>query len=316
MTIPFTDGSRTVQQAGAFDSGTGDLSFSLAGIPRAPKKALQAGTAQMFRPAIMGDLKMSVTIQGWNVSYDHATAVAEMLPGALWMIVREVGNENTRQSRIAIASYPRPAIDTGATVESIHPKYSNTSTTMMAEVGPTTFYSPLIEFGLGPHFDHGPRPFMTDGYFRTLPGFLAALNELALVAAGGANRINTDPYKPPVNSWIQRFRNRLYRYEKTIGDIVPLGLPGVVQRFRSGLVGSARVLGDIQSVVGRSVAGRISHRLTGKVTGRLIGIGSHTVFGSHQVTTINPGQRLYNREAGKYFSRYTSQTNLFGGFGG
>ena len=294
---------------------SGQFDFSKLRAHYHPRKLLVAGQASLFRPDIKGALDFKVTIRGLNAMGDHAQAVEAMIPGALGIIQTITGDMVTEAAQAAISEMG--AVDTGLTRASIHPRLETTANSVIVRIGPTTFYSPLIEFGLGPHFSYGPRPFMTEAFFRVLPIWLQILRELAQVVSGPSRRVYQDPYHRDVNNWIRHFRNQLYTIEKEIGDIVPFASLHALNKPRGILVNTARVLGDIQAVVGRAVGARVVRRLEGQVTGRLIGIGSHTVFARHTVTTrITGGERIYNRYAGRYTSRFIGQSNLLGGRGG
>lgn len=283
-----------------------------------PRKVLAGGGASLFRPMVVDGLNFWVTVQGLNVVSAHAQAVEAMLPGAIGIIHSITGRFSVFEARRAITEMG--AIDTGATRDSIHFRLITNPGIVATTVGPTTFYSPLIEFGLGPHFPFGPRAFMTESFSVVLPHHLAALRELAMVASGPSTRIRNKHYSSEVNSWLSAFRNHLYRIEKQIGDIVPAGgafnfrLPG--QGLRAGLLGMARSLGDIQAVVGSAVGARFVRRLQGQVTGRLVGIGSKTIFAQRMVgARITLAEREYNKIALPAMTKFISQSSLFGGRG-
>lgn len=281
-----------------------------------PRKVLQAGGASMFRPMVDGGLQFRATIQGLNVVSAHAQAVEAMLPGAIGVIHSVTGRFSVAEARRAITEMG--AVDTGDTRDSIHFRLVTNPGIAATEIGPTTFYSPLIEFGLGPHFPFGPRAFMSESFSVVLPHHLAALRELAMVAAGPAKGIRNKHYSGEVNSFLSAFRNHLYTVEKQIGDIVPMGgafnfrLPG--QGLREGMLLFARGLGDIQAVVGSAVGARFLRRLQGRVTGRLVGIGSNTIFANRMVgARISLAEREYNKIALPAMTRFLSQSRLFGG---
>ncbi len=283
-----------------------------------PRKVLAGGGASMFRPMVGGGLHFRATIQGLNVVAEHAQAVEAMLPGAIGVIHSVTGRFSVMEAQRAIAEMG--AVDTGDTLRSIHARMITNRGTVATTIGPTTFYSPLIEFGLGPHYPYGPRPFMSESFSVVLPHHLAALRELAMVASGPSKSIRNKHYSGDVNSYLSKIRAHLYSIEKQIGDIVPMGgafnfhLPG--QGFREGLILTARALGDIQSVVGSAVGARFVRRLQGKVTGRLVGIGSHTVSATTTVgARISFAERQYNKIALPAMSRFVSQSTLFGGGG-
>lgn len=281
-----------------------------------PRKVLQAGAGQMFRPMGGDGLDFRITIQGLNTVSAHAQAVAAMLPGAIGVIHSVSGRFSVFEARRAIEELG--AVDTGATRDSIHFRLVTNPGIAATEVGPTTFYSPLIEFGLGPHFPYGPRSFMTESFWTVLPHHMDALKELAMIASGPSKRVKNKHYAPEVNSFLSNFRNHLYTVEKQIGDIIPMGgvfnfkLPG--SGLREGMILFARGLGDIQAVVGSAVGARFVRRLQGRVTGRLVGVGSNTIFANRAFgARISLAEREYNKIALPAMTRFLGQSRLFGG---
>jgi hypothetical protein len=322
MTIPFISPGGSGAPARTLSVPSSVTGFDPAEATRvlrphfATRKNLEAGVDSLFRPNVRGDFKLQVVLRGWNTSMDHADAVQAVMPAALAEVMRVTGATNVMHSRAAIEQMG--AVDTGATLRSIYAQFSRQGDDMVVSVGPTTFYSPLIEFGLAAHMTYGPRPFMSEGYFRTLPQFLQALNELAHVAAGrgGVKTIKEQPYSKTVNPILQRVRAKLYTFEKALGDRVFFGLGNVpgLGKLRSGALGSARILGDLNAVMQKLVGARFVRRLEGKITGRAIGIGSRTIFANRTIVTkITGAERTYNRVAGQYMSRFIGQNRLFGG---
>lgn len=276
---------------------------------------LSSGVSSMFRPNAKGILTTTITVQGLNTVMNHAHVVDVLIPGEIGIIHQVTGRLVVDEARKSMESdFTRPPIDTGDTHRSIHARLMTTPNTTITDVGPTTFYSPLIEFGLGPHFRYGPRPFMSLAFAKVLPFYLEALHDLAKVASVPRARFGGRDYGPPANSFLAKFRGWLYTVEKQLGDIIPFGgFPGL-SGTREAALGGARVLGDVQSVVGRAVGARFVRRLEGKVSGRLIGIGSNTIFARQQfAATITGGERVYNRWAGQHMSRFIGQNRSFGG---
>ncbi len=277
-----------------------------------PKKVLQSGHAQVFRPS----LEMDITVRGINIVTNNLELWEAILPGAVWVAMNQAGQEMTRHARKNMIEWPpKPIIESGDTYRSIHHFMSTTATEITASAGPTTFYAPFIEYGMGGHMGKGPRPFMSKAAYDALPELILAFVDLAaMIGKGGKGQITSRPYKPPLDSYLSRWRNFMYTVEKEIGDLV---IPGFsisgLSQLRSTLLSTARVLGDVQAVMGAAVGARFTRRLSGKVTGRAIGIGSRTIFTNKTYTaSISGGQRIYNRLAGKYATRFAQ----FGGFGG
>lgn len=287
-----------------------------------PKKVLQSGKGLVFRP--QGHAKgvtMRINVTGANVVSAHAQAFAALLPGAVWNIQANTGKFATEAAKAIVPVDTSPTRDDIVTRNTIHPQMEHSGGTrsgqIVARIGPTTFYAPFIEYGLGGHSAIGPRPFMTDAFFRIAPHWYAAFVELRKVARGAKFSINEPLYGSDLNALLGRWRKHLYTKEKQLGDITPLGLGPSTSAQRAFAIGTARVLGDIQAYVGKTVGLRFQRRLTGKVTGRLIGFGSHTIFTNvNYRTQIAAGPRIYNRVAGKYVTKYIDQNESLSGITG
>ncbi len=279
-----------------------------------PKKVLRTRGGQVFRPLIRGakPLSFSVSITGANVVSANAQAVDVMIPEFIASIQSITGQFATALSQSIVP------VKSGDTKRSIHHVFITMPGQIIIDVGPKTFYAPFIEYGMGGHIDIGPRPFMTDTFFRVIPQWVLAFRELAAVIKRGGRGLGftTDPYATDLNARLRAWRKWLYTKEKALGDFIPFGGPRIARTIRGGLIGSARVLGDVQSVMGRVVNLRLRRRLVGRVTGRLIGIGAHTVVGSRSYgVSVSPiGLRAYNRVAGRAITKFVDQNSIFRGF--
>lgn len=270
--------------------------------------ALKSGRASIFRP--QAGPEIIVTIRGLNVVADHWMAMDSFIPGAIWSILNETGEQMTKAARRTVP------ILSGDTYRSIHHFMTTTPDSTTVSTGPKTFYAPFIEYGLGSHAHIGPRPFMLNALMEVLPATVMAFHELTLLAKRGAKyRFNTPEYGTGLNALLGQIRQRLYTAEMALGDRIIYGVqaPGL-GKIREGLLGSARILGDVQSVLGRVVGARFARRLTGKVTGRLIGVGSRTVFANKVYTSsFTGGQRVYNKVAGRAMTKYVDQSKFLRG---
>lgn len=288
-----------------------------------PKKVLQSNGAMVFRPAgHTKGMSMRINVTGANVVSAHAQAFAALMPGAIWTIQSNTGQFATEAAKSIVPVDTSPSRDDLVTRDTIHHQMDfkqggSNSGTFIVRVGPTTFYAPFIEYGLGGHAHIGPRPFMTDAFFRIAPHWYAAFVELGRVARGGKFSINEPLYGSDLNAYLGKWRKWLYTREKQLGDITPLGLGPSTSAQRALAIGTARLLGDIQAYVGKTVGLRFQRRLTGKVTGRLIGFGSHTIFTNvNYRTQIAAGPRIYNRVAGRYVTKYIDQNESLSGITG
>lgn len=307
-----------------YDSGRGSRALQAAYKPRrggtGVRRVLAAGGHQVFRPQIGGPLRFEVTIQGANVVSQHADAYQQMIGPFIWTIQNITGMYATAVAKSIVLG--SQIWESGDTYHSIHhimeTQAFGSYGSITTEIGPTTFYAPFIEYGMGGHTHIGPRPFMTDTFFRIVPNWLHVFEELAKIGKTGARGgFSTNPYSGELNAMMRRWRQYLYSLEKEIGDLVPIGLPlSIGQHLRSAMINTARSLGDIQSILGRTVAQRFTRRLTGRVTGRLIGIGANTVFASTEYTArISGGERIYNRFAGRAMNNFARGNSFTRGLG-
>lgn len=312
-------GSVRVQPRNISTTASGGIA-AVSGLgPFPQKKFLETGAAKVLRPDIGPNI--NITIRGINVVLEHWAAFQALVPGYMWVVQNRAGQLITQEARYALTGQAgwRPAILTGDTYNSLHHFITTTPREVKVSVGPTTWYAPFIEYGLATHAHIGPRPFMAFGTAQVLPYLIQAYADLALVAKYGARARMTAPrFREHTTPYLRKWRQFLYKAEEALGDIAPLGPVGITipgtNVFRASLLGMARVLGDIQSVMGRVVGQRFQRRLTGKVTGRLIGVGSRTIFADKVIgARITGGERIYNRIAGGAVTRYIDQSRTLGG---
>lgn len=291
---------------------------NLRGLPKFPsRKSLVAGSSRLISPAVGANLQIRVI--GLTVAIEHWAAFQALVPGYMWVAQFRAGELMSAEAKLGLLGergFPK-AVLSGDTLRSVYHSVSTTPTTTTVSVGPTTFYAPLIEFGLARHSKFGPRPFMAMALTATLPWLIQAYVDLAGVAKHGARAVITSPpYKKDLEAYLRRWRRKLYKIERALGNVAvlaPLGftVPGT-GKFRSAILGMAREIGDIQAIMKRTVGLRFQRRLVGKVTGRLIGVGSRTIFVNQSVgARISGAERLYNVKAGNLVTKYIDQSNSF-----
>ena len=265
------------------------------------------------------DLEIRVT--GLRVAIEHWAAFQALVPGYLFVAQTIFGRLMVDEARLGLLGETglRKAVKSGDTLKSVHSVVKGSGNSVTTSTGPTTFYAPFIEFGLASHSHIGPRPFMGQALAKSLPFLLQAYADLAAVAKYGSKAVITSPpYKRDLEAYLRRWRIKLYSIERALGNVAvlaPLGfrIPGT-GKFRSSLLHMAREIGDIQAIMGRTVGLRFQRRLTGKVTGRLIGVGSRTVFVNKSVgARITGAERFYNVWAGGLVTKYVDQSKTFGG---
>ncbi len=268
-----------------------------------PRSQLTSGKRAAFRP-ISDPIDVNISVSGLTTIVEHLDAIAEFTGPLLWAGTIVAGNALVESMEKAVLE--KDIWDTGDTFFSIHFDMFDASDGFWMDAGPQTFYSPFIEYGAQ---GRAPRPFVVPAGEEIAPAWTAFCVEVARLADAYAPI--SDPFgsDPQVKSLITRLRSHLYSEAKALGDIAVLGGRGIIHPLRTGMYGLARGLGDLQSLMRGTVAARITRRLRGKVTGRLIGVGSASV-----TTTVDQsaliggpaGKRIYTRIAGRH-SRFMVQ---------
>lgn len=265
----------------------------LTGPRRFSRQALVLGHAQAYRP-VGGTAFFQIQVLGLNTLWQHFAVIPEATADLSAQAVNFFGGKIVEHA-VAYAPFQD---QTGDTRASIHHTMFTTQDDVGADVGPTTFYSPFLEYGT---VHNQPYPFMIPALDAYENPFVQTMLRIATI---GDQFTGFDPPAsddPHLNRIMQGWRRYLYTTQKAMGDIQAFGgIPGIGP-LRSGVLGLARYLGDIQSIVGGTVGMRIQRRLRGRVTGNLIGVGSRTVFVDRSYSAFIGGAgglRIYNRVAG------------------
>lgn len=247
----------------------------------------------MIKGTHVGALSQAnVHIQGLNALLHDFEAIQQAWWDLTWSVHNFVGELTTHNARQFVP------IDTGATYQSIHHNLFTEGGSIGTDIGPTTFYAPWLEYGT---VKMGPRPFMNQAVDMNEMAYYQAMAEVAFVAKDIRNL--SPPYDEPTKEVFQNFRTYLYDREKALGDISAFGFRPLLSGPRAVLLGTARALGDVQSLMGGWVGQRVSDRVSGQITGRVIGIGrvslsTSKTYGGFIGGAI--GHRIYQRHAGKY----------------
>ena len=175
--------------------------------------------------------------------------------------------------------------------------------------GPTTFYSPFLEYGTS---TRSPYPFMIPAgdmaeraFVPSVIAFIGMIDTMtsgvgwAGGLSGPAGRASSDPR---VKGSFTGLRSYLYSTEKALGDIAVFGGREVIGPTRSLMLGLARSLGDVSSIMNGVLGQRITTRLRGRATGRLIGFGSASLSAAKTYSGFPGGEgghRIYQRAAGR-----------------
>lgn len=259
-----------------------------------------------------------IEIQGANVLYEHFMAAAALVEATMPEILNVVGDLGVEHAR-SLVPY-----DTGATHDSItivggsSKSVSRTSnltgnslSQWWVDIGPETFYAPFLEWGT---VNMTPRPFMIPAADLMEVVLVASVNAImnvviegqsaSLSGGGGAagSRVLSDPR---VANPFSSLRGFLYSSAKALGDISIIGGRGIFGPLRSSMYSLARGLGDVGSIMNQTLSTRITNRLRGRVTGRIIGFGSASLsFGKTYSAFPGgaAGHRVYQRFLGSHTS--------------
>lgn len=260
-----------------------------------------------FRAGRRRNADFEIEVQGLETLREHFAAIAGYVGPLTFHVVdfhATVMKENAQ--RIV-------PVDTGELLQSIHKGdagggEANPQDGMpvavgdgwQIDIGPSADHGRFVEFGTVYMF---PRPYMIPASDMTEPAFLESMFQVASLVDewNPMSKIS----EPNFRSMISGMRSKLYSTGKFAGDINAIAgrsiFPG-----RSGIYGSARILGDVNSIMSSTINSRIQRRLSGRVTGHLAGLGSATLFAEKTYSTTpggSGGQRIYNRLAGRVLSR-------------
>lgn len=254
----------------------------------------------------------TMELVGFNVTVEHFLAAAAILDQTAPRMMEVVGDLGVEEARRLVP------YDTGATYDSIVSKHGEQSGTFgfrvpgmsvwWVEVGAQTFYAPFLEFGT---IHMSPRPFMGPAYNVMTAGLLGSVHAI-LGAVLSANGVGLSGGSGPAGQVIMdervrapfsKFRSFLYSSAKALGDISVVGGRSVFGPLRAQMYGMARLLGDVGAGMSGTIGQRVTHRLQGRVTGRLIGFGSASMSGGNTYSAFiggAAGHRIYQRIAGQH----------------
>jgi hypothetical protein len=250
---------------------------------------------------------MTITIQGARAVEQHFAAVAVATAVMAPFFVGLFGGFLEQTAK----AIHEPNRDTGDTYESITagqepgqaPFVFFTDDGPSVDIGPSTLYSPFLEFGFV-HWRTGDfiiNPFMIPAADATSPLFFDAFVQMAEIAA---NRTTFSGAAGAGNAPFGAFRGFLYNYSKFLGDIQVFGSfgPGVAASRGAALKG-ARGLGDIQSGMTGAIGTRVTHRFIGRFAAQGISTSISASLSGPSSSYIGSSNRLYNRIRGQAFGR-------------
>lgn len=264
-------------------------------------------------------------IIGLNVLAQHFEVLSQAFPSfavGILDVVSDIGIEEAR-ALVGWKGDTRFKNRTGETRRSINKSPGVISKPALGEwsvrYGPTTFYSPFLEYGT---VHARPYPFMLPSadliepvFFQSVMAFINLVVNGADGAVGMGGGIGGRALNDPrIKGSFSGLRSMLYSTAKALGDISVIGGRGVFGPLRATMYSLARGLGDVSSIMNRTIGTRITNRLGGRVTGRIIGFGSHSLSYSRTYSAFpggSGGHRIYQRIAG----RFGVGSNMGGSFG-
>lgn len=267
---------------------------------RNPNKRIMGNRSRMGP----GSTVMVTELQGVNVLSDHFWALSELVPSfatQLLDVTADIGIEHAQEL---------VRVDTGATRDSINksPGVLIGNGVWSIRYGPTTFYAPFIEYGTR-HMH--PYPFMIPSgdlaervFFASVIQFLKLFDTMDGGAGFGGGNVDAGKAlrDPRVRGSVSQFRSMLYSQAKFLGDVSVLGGRGILGPMRAKMYMLARSIGDVSSAVQGTLGMRISHRLSGRTSGRIVGFGSASLSYGKTYSAFpggEGGRRVYQRTVGR-----------------
>jgi HK97 gp10 family phage protein len=258
-----------------------------------------------------------VQLIGANTLMEHFWVMGQLwdsfAPGLL-EVTGEIGIEIARE---------HVPVDTGETRDSINMDPGVIAKSNIGEysirVGPTTFYSPFLEYGT---MFMAPRPFMMiagDAMERIVIKStiefikLVDTNTAGMGFGGGADLTGRALSDSRVRSPVSGARTFLYSTSKALGDIAVFGGREFLGPIRGSMLSLAKGLGDVGSAMTGTIGTRVSNRLRGRAIGHLSGFGSASLTAEKTYSGFaggSAGHRVYARVAGRYGNLGFSGTNL------
>lgn len=244
-----------------------------------------------------------VSVEGANVLADHLYVMGQVIDPFSRQLFDVLGDIGIAEARRLVR------IRTGDTFMSINKSPGVIAKPERGEwsirYGPTTFYAALLEYGT---VHAQPYPFMIPSgdivepiFIRSIIEFVNLIDKGVMgwgVSSGGITFSN-----PQVRGSFTGIRSFLYDSSKALGDVSVLGGRGVFGPIRALELKLARGLGDVSAIMNRTISSRITNRLGGRVTGHIIGFGSHSLSYSKTYSAFpggSSGHRVYQRLAGHF----------------
>ena len=276
-------------------------------MARVPSRIM--GNQKRFGP---GTTAYVTELQGVNVLSEHFWAMAELgnsfFPQLL-DVVGDIGVDRAKELVPVSGITEEGHVHTRETINKDPGVISKPHKgEFSVRYGPTTFYSPFLEYGT--RF-MAPRPFMIPSgdlaevvFFRSIVAFLQLFDTFT----GGQGFGSGDPIAgqalndPKIRSTVGGFRSLLYSTAKFLGDISVFGGREFIGPARGRMYSLAQKLGDVSSVTRGAIGTRITRRLQGRAIGRLAGFGSASLSFGKSYSAFpggEGGRRVYQRAIGR-----------------
>lgn len=249
--------------------------------------ALKSGDAQFFRKV---GITSTVKITGLDVLVEDMFATSQFWGEVVFPLMDITGIVVTHNARQFVP------IDTGDTYRSIHHNIFTAPGGLGVEIGPTTYYSPILEHG---SIKFPPRPFMLPAATMAEEDFKNVIQEIAAVA-GNNRRITTTSYTG-LDSVLSKYRGRLYSTSRAMGNISAITGSAFMPAQRARMMTTAKQIGNIQAVMRNDIGGRFVRVVRGRAIGSVQGGVTGSVSTSESFTAdLGPiGARVYNVTVGR-----------------
>ena len=277
--------------------------LNLPGNAKSPKFArgdLTSGSRQVFR-GLGSTYSVEMHLIGWRTLVADQYAVSALVRTLALQVTAQAG-VMVRDSALEDKAWTDRSYDTRNSMLN-DPLVMVRGQDIIAEMGPTTFYAPFLEFGWQKGGDYYAFPFMIPALNKHTIDFINGHIDVMGIVAGERPFALRPPMTKSTQGAIGRARSFLYSREKALGDVVVIGGSKYISPLRSGMLAAAKELGDLNAVMKGEVVRRVATRITGSVTGRALGY-TRTVSVSKTYSGTPGGQtsvggRVYNRVAGR-----------------
>lgn len=268
------------------------------GSSRAPGPNLVRTGATLAKSTFATPIVTNITVQGLNTIIEDHIAVAQFTHNASGGFVDFMGDFLAGIAK----EIHRPHIRSGETFRSIGKTDAGTRTegfgNWVVDVGPETQAARFLEFGFlhvrsGRYIQY---PFMLPAADAIAPLFEEGMVQIVEVAAN--RRTLTGPAgASSAADALDGVRSRLYDLSKFAGDIAVFGFGGL-SGVRGAALTSARVLGDIQSVMRGAISQRISFRVAGSFASSGLRANLSTTVSGPPGSFQGAAGRIYSRISG------------------